>query len=185
MIVVFKMADLPVNVQKWKLSYFQATYKYANCVQFMLYIAMYLNHIVLSQQCCVIWVIFVAKWTLGLHFICTKKSLSPWKNTTFVFNRKIRHFPDLRVTQDFLCIEPEVLPTTYKKISIVTKWVFLWLNSLEVCWAPKNFRLSAVPTGPIKDLSTFDKWKLLHINCHVFVFHMVYGVIILINALMK
>ena len=50
-----------------------------------------------------------------------KKSLSSWKNTTFVFNRKIRHFPDLRVTQDFLCIEPEVLPTTYKKISIVTK----------------------------------------------------------------
>ena len=37
----------------------------------------------------------------------------------FVFNRKIRHFPDLQVTQDFLCIEPEVLPTAYKKISIV------------------------------------------------------------------
>ena len=124
MIVVFKMADLPVNVQKWKLSYFQATYKYANCVQFMLYIAMYLNYIVLSQQYCAIWVIFVTKWTLGLHFICTKKSPSPWKNTTFVFNRTIRHFPDLRVTQDFLCIEPEVLPTTYKKISIVTKWGF-------------------------------------------------------------
>ena len=31
---------------------------------------------------------------------------------------------NLRVTQDFLCTEPEVLPTTYKKISIVTKWGF-------------------------------------------------------------
>ena len=84
----------------------------------MLHMAMYLNYIVLSQQYYAIWVIFVTTWTLGLHFICTKKSPSPWKNTTFVFNRKIRHFPDLRVTQDFLCIEPEVLPTTYKKISI-------------------------------------------------------------------
>ena len=104
--------------------YFQATYKYANYVQFMLYILMYLNDIVLSQQYCAIWVRFVTKWTFGLHFICTKKSPSPWKNTSFLFNRKIRHLTDLRVTQDFLCIEPKVLPTTYNKISIVTKWVF-------------------------------------------------------------
>ena len=48
MIVVFKMTDLPVNVQKWKLSYFQATYKYANYVHFMLYIAMYLKYILFS-----------------------------------------------------------------------------------------------------------------------------------------
>ena len=54
-----------------------------------------------------------------------------------------------------------------------------------MCWAPKNFRLSAVPIGPIKDLLAFDKWKLLHKNCHVFVFHMMYGVIRLIKALMK
>ena len=92
---------------------------------FMLYIAMHLNYIVPSQQYWAIWVLFVAKWTLGLHFICTKKSSSPWKNTTFVFNRKIRHFPDLRVTQDFFCIEAEVLPTAYQKISIVTKWLFI------------------------------------------------------------
>ena len=39
-----------------------------------------------------------------------------------------------------------------------------------MCWAPKNFRLSAVPTRPIKDPSTFDKWKLLHINCRIFCF---------------
>ena len=54
-----------------------------------------------------------------------------------------------------------------------------------MCWATKNFRLSAVPIRPIKDPSTFDKWKLLHINCRVFVFHMIYGVIRLIDALMK
>ena len=129
------------------------TYRYANYVQFMLHMAMYLNYIVLSQQYYAIWVIFVTTWTLGLHFICTKKSPSPWKNTTFVFNRKIRHFPDLRVTQDFLCIEPEVLPTTYKKISIPqatsirTRQQFGHPSDIELLWVYQNMFVWIIDAG--------------------------------------
>ena len=44
-----------------------------------------------------------------------KKNRSSQKKINFVFNRKFRHFPDLPVIRDFLCIEPKGLPTTYKK----------------------------------------------------------------------
>ena len=42
-----------------------------------------------------------------------------------MFDRKFRHFSDLPVLRDFLCIEPKGLPATYQKISIVTKCFFV------------------------------------------------------------
>ena len=58
-----------------------------------------------------------------LFYSGEKKSIIT-KKINFVFDHKFRHFPDLPVLRDFMCIEPKGLPTTYQKISIVTKWVF-------------------------------------------------------------
>ena len=121
-----------------------------------------LNYVVLSEQYCAIWVIFVTKWTLGLHFICTK-SPSPWKNNYFCVQSKNSTFPIYEYSGLFVHRARSVANNISKNLNS-HKMSFLWLNSLEVCWAPKNFRLSTVPTRHIKDPSTFDKWKLLHIN---------------------
>ena len=56
------------------------------------------------------------------QFNSGEKDRSSQKNITFVLDRKFRHFPNLPVLRDFLCIEPKGLSTSYKKISIVTKW---------------------------------------------------------------
>ena len=78
-----------------------------------------------------------------------KKSIITQKNITFVFDHKFRHFPDLPVLRDFVCIEPKGLPTTYQKISIVTKWVF-FCDKIRHGWVgtQKNFDLRAFQYVP-------------------------------------
>ena len=168
MIVVFKRADLPVNAQILKLSYFEATYKYANYVDFMLYKAMYFNHIVLFEQYCAIWVIFVVKWTLGLHFICATKSASPLKKYDFCVESQNVTLSRFTSNSGHFVHRIKSVANNISKNLNSHKMSFLWLNSLEVGWASKNFGISGFLTRPIKDPSTLEKWKLFHRNRRVF-----------------
>ena len=56
-----------------------------------------------------------------------------------MFDHKFRHFPDLPVLRGFVCIEPKGLPTTYQKISIVTKWGFFVTKFVMGGLGPKKF----------------------------------------------
>ena len=139
MVVVFKMAVLPANFRKWKLSFLQSVPKYANCIDPKRHMTFHSRNIELSVKYFLIWAYFVGKWLIGDHFIQEKKNRSSQKNITFVFDRKFRHFPDLPVLSDFVCIEPKGLPTTYQKISIVTKWGFFVTKFVMGGLGPKKF----------------------------------------------
>ena len=149
MVAVFKMAVLPANFRKWKLSFLQSVPKYANCIDPKRHMTFHSRNIELSVKYVVIWAYFVGKWLIGDHFIQEEKNRSSQKNITFVFDRKFRHFPDLPVLSDLLCIEPKWLPTTYQKISIVTKWVF-FCDKIRHGWVgtPKIFDLRAFRCVP-------------------------------------
>ena len=73
-----------------------------------------------------------------------KKSIIT-KKITFVFDHKFRHFPDLPVLRDSLCIEPKWLPKTYKKMSIATK-CFFGQNSSWVGWDPPKIFSTVGPS---------------------------------------
>ena len=136
----------------------------------------HLKNRVLPRQFYLFWTKFVGIFFLTIILSLWKRS--PRKNATYLFNRKIRHFPDLPVIQD---LKPQVLPKPYKKISIVTKWS-IFVTKIRWRWVPWSYRLSAFPTRRMKNIWIFIQWMLVHFIRHYFVFGSVNGMIISTDA---
>ena len=150
MVAILKMAVLPANFRKWKLSFLQSVPKYANSIDPKRHMTFHSRNIELSVKYFVIWVSMLGNdWLTTILF--RRKEIDHHKKITFVFDRKFRHFPDLPVLRDLFCIEPRWLPTTFKNLNshkmffVVTKFV---MGGLE----PKRIRPSGLPMRPVKRL---------------------------------
>ena len=155
MVAVFKMAILSANLQKWKLSFLQSAPKY---VKLHWSQTSYDSSFKENRAFCKIFCnLGLVCWEMidWRPFYSGEKNRSSQKISLLCLIANFDIFLDLPVPWDLLCIEPKWLPTTYQKVSIVTKWGFLWQNSSWVGWDPKNFRPSGLPMRPVKRLLSF------------------------------
>ena len=117
------MAALLGNFRKCKLTNSRSALEYAKHVCSVFFVTSYLKNSILLLRVSLFWTEFIGKLLIGDHFIPMKKIQSSRKNTTFLFDRKIRHFPDLPVLSNsrlFVHKAPSIAKT-YQKILIVKK----------------------------------------------------------------